>query len=265
MACLANTPGGGAIVLGVADDGVRIGTSLEPEWLRYRIWQLTEQRLTVAVREVDLGGTRLLVLMTHEAIEPIRFAGRLLWRVEDNCVEIDPTTWHAGKLQRSGFDWSAQPSGHTFDDVRATAIDLARRYLMAGGDEASLDLAAASDQDLIRRLHLVGGDGTLTNAGPCYSSRPQTSALTTCAERFQVPMPRRECGAPERCLSRCGRSIVLAKRQIGLFTFQSDSPMANFGRFPPEHYERPSSMVSHIEIGCLLTRPRWNTSATPSP
>ena len=93
MACLANTPGGGAIVLGVADDGTMIGTELDVAWLRHRIYELTEQRLTVAVREVDLDGTRLLALSTLEAIEPIRFDGRVRWRVDDNCVDIDPTAW----------------------------------------------------------------------------------------------------------------------------------------------------------------------------
>jgi ATP-dependent DNA helicase RecG len=165
MACLANTAGGGAIILGVADDGARIGTSLDPEWLRHRIWQLTEQKLTVTVREAQLDGSRILVLVTHEAIEPIRYSGRLTWRVDDNCVEVDPTTWHSGKLQRSGVDWSAFPSGHTLDDVSAAAIEIARRYLRAAGDEAALDLASASNEDLLRRLHLVDGEGRLTNAG----------------------------------------------------------------------------------------------------
>jgi ATP-dependent DNA helicase RecG len=165
MACLANTHGGGAIVLGIADDGLRIGTELDADWLRHRIWQLSDKKLTVTVRAIDLDGTRVLVLMTHEAIEPIRFEGKLKWRVNDNCVEIDPTTWHTGRLHRSGVDWSAQPSGHTLGDVNAVALEASRRYLLAAGDDAALDLAAASDHDLIRRLHLVDGDGRLTNAG----------------------------------------------------------------------------------------------------
>lgn len=165
MACFANTPGGGAVILGVADDGTRIGTDLDPEWLRHRIWELTERRLTVAARVVDLEGTRLLALTTHEAIEPVRHEGRIKWRVADHCVEVDPTTWHAGKLQRSGVDWSAQPSGHTLADVNPVAVEIARRYLRAAGDEAALDLAAAADEDLPRRLNVVTGDGTLTNAG----------------------------------------------------------------------------------------------------
>ncbi len=112
MACMANSPGGGAVILGVADDGTWIGTGLDGEWLRHRIWQLTDGKLTIAVREGDLNGTRILVLTTHEAIEPIRFEGKIKWRLDDNCVEVDPTSWHSGKLARTGIDWSAQPSGH---------------------------------------------------------------------------------------------------------------------------------------------------------
>ncbi|MGH3247165.1 MAG: ATP-binding protein [Trebonia sp.] len=165
MSCMANSYGGGAIILGVADDGIRIGTSLDGEWLRHRIWQLTDGKLTIAVREADLDGTRILVLTTYEALEPIRFEGKLKWRVNDNCVEVDPTSWHSSKLARSGIDWSAQPSGHTLEDASPVAAAIARRYLQAAGDESSLDLAAVSDPDMLRRLGLATGDGRLTNAG----------------------------------------------------------------------------------------------------
>lgn len=165
MACLANTSGGGAIILGIADDGTRIGTELRPEWLRYRIWELTERRLTISVEPLLFEDTRLLVLRTHEAIEPIRYNGRVKWRLADNCVDIDPTTWHSERLRRTGVDWSAQISGYTLADVSAVAMEIARRYLFAAADAAAEDLARASDPDLLRRLHLVNGDGQLTNAG----------------------------------------------------------------------------------------------------
>lgn len=39
VACMANTPGGGALVVGVEDrTGALLGTALDPEWLRHRIW-----------------------------------------------------------------------------------------------------------------------------------------------------------------------------------------------------------------------------------
>jgi ATP-dependent DNA helicase RecG len=165
MACLANTPGGGAIILGIADDGKRIGTEIDADWLRHRIWEMSEHKLTVTIREAELEVTRILLLVTHEAIEPIRAAGKLKWRVDDNCVEIDATSWHAGKMLRSGFDWSAQPSGHIVADAQSVALEVARRYLRSAGDPGSIDLAEASDHDLLRRLSVVDGQDRLTNAG----------------------------------------------------------------------------------------------------
>ena len=165
MACMANTTGGGAIILGVADDGTRIGTELDPDWLRHRIFELTSRMLTVTVRESALETCRLLVVSTHEAIEPIRYDGRIRWRVNDNCVEVDPTTWHNRKLHRLGFDWSAQPSGHTLDDVSPIAAEIARQYLREQGRRDDTGLAEATDKDLIRRLNLADNKGRLSNAG----------------------------------------------------------------------------------------------------
>lgn len=166
LACLANTPGAGALIVGIADDGTRIGTNLDAQWLRHRVYRLSAQRLTVDINEVDLDGTRLLVLRAPEAIEPIRWKGRILWRVDDHCVEVDAATWMAGRLHRSGFDWSAQPSGHRIQDIRPSAIEAARRYLTeARNDPGAQALSSATDTDLLRRLNVVDGNDVLTNAG----------------------------------------------------------------------------------------------------
>lgn len=165
MACMANTPGGGAIIVGIADDGTPIGTGLDAEWLRHRIWELTQHLLTTNVQPAELLGVRILVLSAPEAIEPIRYRNRLKWRVAANCVEIDPTTWHARRLERSGFDWSAQPSGHTMEHINPIAVEIARRYLLEDMTPSAQELADASTKDLIQRLHLVDGDGQLSNAG----------------------------------------------------------------------------------------------------
>ncbi len=165
MACMANTAGGGAIILGIADDGQRIGTVLDAQWLRGRIFELTRRELTVDVREAVLDGCRILVLATHEAIAPVRYKGRIRWRVDDSCVEVDASTWHSGRLHRTGFDWSGQPSGHTLEDVRPVAVELASRYLRSRAGPSDLELAEAAPPDLIRRLNLVDGEGRLSNAG----------------------------------------------------------------------------------------------------
>ena len=167
MACMANTPGGGAIVLGLSDDGVRIGTELDSEWLRHRIFQLTERKLTVSARQLVLDGCRLLVVSTPEAWEPIPYRGRYRWRLNDNCVDIDLTSWNDRRLHRGGFDWSAQPSSHSLADVDQAAVEVARRYMResSNGSGDGSDLATATSEDMIRRLNLVDADGRLTNAG----------------------------------------------------------------------------------------------------
>ena len=166
MACMANTPGGGAVIVGVADDGARIGTRLDADWVRHRIWELTSHQLTVEVRETNLEGCRLLILTCIEALAPVRYRGNLRWRVGTNCVEVDPVVWQSRMLERIGFDWSDQPSGQTLDDVSSAAIEIARRYLReANGGESDTGLADATDADLLRRLNLVKGSRDLTNAG----------------------------------------------------------------------------------------------------
>jgi hypothetical protein len=40
MACFANTPGGGALILGVADKGERVGTAIDADWPRHRLYEL---------------------------------------------------------------------------------------------------------------------------------------------------------------------------------------------------------------------------------
>ena len=166
LACMANTPGGGAIIVGVSDDGARIGTRLNADWVRHRIWELTSGQLTVAVREASLDGCRLLILTCIEALAPVRYRGKLRWRVGTHCVEVDPVVWQSRMLERIGFDWSDQPSGQTLEDVSPAAIEVARGYLReANGNESETSLAHATDADLLRRLNLVKGSQDLTNAG----------------------------------------------------------------------------------------------------
>lgn len=164
VACFANTPGGGALIVGVADDGQLIGTALEAEWVRARLYAKLERRITPDVDEVVCRGVRLLVIRVPEAIEPIRFEHRLRWRVDDQCVEIDPTTWHARHLESVQFDWSGQPSGVPAEAAREGAIGLVRDYLRGSGDASAQDLADARTPDLLRRLNAVSAAGELTNA-----------------------------------------------------------------------------------------------------
>ncbi|MFC6011742.1 ATP-binding protein [Nocardia lasii] len=162
-ACMANSDGGGALIVGVVDKSrALVGTQLDVEWLRHRIYQLTEQRLTVSVREESVNGARLLVLYIPQAIEPIRYNGKLKWRVCDNCVDIDPTSWYA---RRRPYDWSAGTSDTPITAVRESAIEIARDFLMSSNEPSAQDLAEATTAELLRRLNASTADGYLTEAG----------------------------------------------------------------------------------------------------
>lgn len=166
-ACMANTPGGGALIVGVNDTDkgpLLIGAALDEEWLRFRIYQLTNRLLTVDVKPVAINGVRLLVVTSPRAIEPIRFGGKIRWRVGQSCEEVDAASWHAAQRITLRFDWSAQPSGHTENAVRPAALEAARSFLRTSRDAHSQELADAPTHDLLRRLNAVDGSGFLTNA-----------------------------------------------------------------------------------------------------
>lgn len=164
-ACMANSDGGGALIVGVANDRTLIGTALDAEWLRARIYELTDRRLTVDVREEHLGGVRLLVVRAFQAIEPIRYRNRITWRVDDRCVEIDASTWHERRMTRDRYDWSEQSSHTDPRSVRPAALAIARRHLRESQEAPAQELASVIDAEFLRRLNVVTNDGYLTNAG----------------------------------------------------------------------------------------------------
>lgn len=176
-ACMANTPGGGALILGIADDGALIGTALDPEWLRHELYTLSDRQLTVDVRAAMFSDVRLLVLRVPEALEPIRHRNKIKWRVHDKCVEVDAASWWEGRLHRLGHDWSAQPSAHGAAKARPAALDRARQFLRDSNEGPALALADATDADLLRRLNAVSAEGMLTNAGALLFVGRDSSAI----------------------------------------------------------------------------------------
>ncbi|MEJ5914504.1 ATP-binding protein [Pseudokineococcus sp. 1T1Z-3] len=164
-ACMANSDGGGVLVVGVADDGALLGTSLDAQWLRSRIYDLTDRKLTADVRDVRVAGERLLVVRSPQSLEPIPWKRRLRWRVDDRCVEIDATTWHARRMVRESYDWSSLSSHVDAGEAHPQALEIARRHLRASGEDAAADLARATDPEMLRRLNVVDGEGYLSNAG----------------------------------------------------------------------------------------------------
>lgn len=176
-ACMANTRGGGALIVGIADDGELIGTQLDHEWLRRRIYEHTQRKLTVDIQQVEIRSVRLLVIISPTALEPIRWQNKIHWRVDDSCVEIDAATWHQQRMSVLGYDWSAEISSVSSKAVRPQALAIIRDSLRNSGDASSADLAEASDLQLLRRLGAIDASDMLSHAGRLLFVGRDTPAL----------------------------------------------------------------------------------------
>ena len=177
VAYMANTPGGGALIVGIEDrSGDLLGTELDPEWLRHQIYR----RIDVApdIDERLERGIRLLIIYVAEAREPVEdTSDHLRWRVGSASVPIDRGTWWLHRQGRAGWDSMSRPSSLRLEHVTPAGVAVARDYLRRreAQDEAQGDLAAASTEDLIRRLGLLTTEGFLTEAGAllfCPAPRP---------------------------------------------------------------------------------------------
>lgn len=174
-ACFANSPGGGIIVVGVDDaTGELIGAASDIDWLRTRLYQLTDSKITVDIREVDVAGARLLVIAVPQAVEPIPFERKFRHRRGATCVPVTSTELLQGLFAGAAADPSQRESGLTLDDVSESAVASLRRRLTAvDPPKASLGL-----RDLIARLGLLYGDtDSLSLAGQILLGRRDSPAL----------------------------------------------------------------------------------------
>ena len=173
VACLANTPGGGALVVGVADDGTVIGAATDRDWLRQRIHERVEVAPAIEERILP-SGARTLVILVAEAREPVESTtGRLRWRVGASCAPVDRSEWWAERLRRQGVDPLAARTERTLDDLSSGAIAAAHR-LQRGAGEAAREASDLSPRALLTRFGVLLPDGHLTAAGVhlfCPASR----------------------------------------------------------------------------------------------
>ena len=151
-ACMANSEGGGALIVGVDDrTGDIIGSDTDPDWLRTRIYQLTDRKLTVNIRIAEVRGRRVLVIIVPRAVEPVPFNGKYTHRQGKNCVPITNTQLLQGIFAGVAADPSYQRSQTSFSDIspRTQAV-LRDRLTRQSSSKAGLPL-----RDLLVRLGLI--------------------------------------------------------------------------------------------------------------
>lgn len=173
-ACMANTPGGGTLIVGVEDSTGRIiGADTDPQWLRSRIYDLTDRKLAAAIQTVMINGALLLVIDAPQAVEPVPFQGEYRHRVSARCVPVTLTRLLGGLFADLAVDPSHQPSNMPVSDVSETA-ELTLRNQILKHDPGKEGLALG---DLLGRLGLVARNGNLNMAGEMLLSRREQPAI----------------------------------------------------------------------------------------
>lgn len=159
-ACMANTQGGGTLIVGVDNQTGRIiGSDTDPRWLRSRIYDLTDRKLAVDVQAVKVQGELLMVIDAPQAVEPVPYRGKYTHRVDARCVPVTSTQLLGGLFADLAVDPSHQPSDTPITAVSKSA-ELALRNQLSSHDPGKAELAL---RDLLGRLGLVSGTGTHLN------------------------------------------------------------------------------------------------------
>jgi ATP-dependent DNA helicase RecG len=173
VCCMANTPGGGALILGVEDKSHAVlGTELDQEWLRHRIYRLVD--IAPAIEERQAAGQRVLVLFVAESPEPTQDTkGRIRWRVGDNCEPVDRSEWWIKRESEGDLDPMARVAPSKVDDVTPGALERVRRSFV--DDSQSTVPTDIPPRDLLQLAGAVRPNDALTEAGRlllCAAGRP---------------------------------------------------------------------------------------------
>jgi len=174
-ACMANTKGGGALIVGVDDKtGDLIGADTDPDWLRNRIHQLTDGKITATIRAVEVRTFRLLVIVVPQAVEPVAYKNRFRHRQGKNCVTVSSSELLQGLFAGAAADPSYRRSKTRISNISSTTEDqLRRRLTPIDPIKAALDL-----RTLLTRLGLVFEDtDDLNYAGHILLRTRDTAAI----------------------------------------------------------------------------------------
>lgn len=169
-ACFANADGG-YVICGVRDrpGGIDafVGTRLDPEKTRMRIYEITQPHLFVTAEVLNHPAGDVLLIEVPRGLAVHSVSGDLPHeRIDDNCVPMSTDRIASVVAERRGSDWSAEATDTPASDVDPLAMTTARGLLARSSDEKIRRLAAEpQDIDVLRALGVVHEGTRLTNAG----------------------------------------------------------------------------------------------------
>jgi len=166
--CFANSAGG-VVVVGVADrtagPASLVGTTLDVDDLRRRVWELSRPPLTVDAWEERVGEARVVFVSVPQSPEIHSDPqGRAPRRAGRDCQPMDPTEQARLREDRRGIDQTASEVDVALASIDEQSIDAARTLLGNFADDRRR-LARLGREELLRALGVVSSAGRLLRAG----------------------------------------------------------------------------------------------------
>ncbi|MCX7993352.1 MAG: helix-turn-helix domain-containing protein [Fimbriimonadales bacterium] len=169
LAAFANHKGG-ALYLGVRDDGTLVGAPAHDAELQ-RLANLITSRLGVnpSIEVQTHAGVSLIVIRVAPVQGVIGYQGRYLRRVGSTNRDLTPHELTRRFLQQSGRSWDSLPSEWGLNEVDHERLE----WFVAHARTRLPHADATNPERLLRNLELLEGD-RLTNAGILlFGVRPQ--------------------------------------------------------------------------------------------
>lgn len=261
-ACMANASGG-LIVVGIDDraagDAAFLGTTLEPEKTRLRIYEITSPQLLVNAEMRGFGDGEVLVLTVPSSTQVHSANGKIpTERIDKHCMRMSTDRIAAVTAQKTGRDWSAQPSGVSASGVDPVAMQVAREMLGRSSDVGKRRLLEASDIDLLRAVGVVLEDQTLTNAGALLFSRAYENVILIAYLHRRTPAG--QLTANEQL---AGPLVVAIQRVFDLIDARLETTPVSIGKGQQLHLaDLPEAAVREAVVNGLMHREYYSADRT---
>ena len=260
--CFANTAGG-TLIVGVDDKALGpaafVGTKLDPEKTRHRVYEITQPPLLVEAERRATPHGEVLILVVPTSTQVHSAHGKIpTERVADHCVPMTTERIAAVTAQKTGRDWSVQPSGMPVSEVDPVAMQVAREMLARSSDLAKRRLAETVDADLLRALGVVLEDQTLTKAGALLFTRAYERTVLISYTHRRTPAG--QLTANEQLT---GPLVVALQRVFDLIEARLESTPVSIGKGQQLHIaDLPEPALREAIVNGMMHREYFSSERT---
>lgn len=260
--CMANASGG-TIIVGVDDrrtgSEAFVGTSLDPEKTRLRIYELTNPPLLVEAELRTSHPNNVLVMSVPSSSQVHSANGKLpTERIDRHCRPMTSDRIATVTAQKTGRDWSAQRSNELATNVDPVAMRIAREMLARSNDLGKRRLAELRDIDLLRAVGVVLEDQTLTNAGALLFSRAYEGVTLIAYTHRRTPAG--QLTANEHLT---GPLVVAIQRVFDLIDARLETTPVSIGKGQQLHIaDLPEPAVREAVVNGLMHRQYFSADRT---